>query len=90
MEENVLELRHICKYFPGIKANDDISLTLRKGEIHELLGENGAGKSTLMSMVSGLYEPDSEAVVELSFAGLSRRRVYISRYSPVSSSISLR
>lgn len=59
MEENVLELRHICKYFPGIKANDDISLTLRKGEIHALLGENGAGKSTLMSMVSGLYEPDS-------------------------------
>lgn len=59
MEENVLELRHICKYFPGIKANDDISLTLKKGEIHALLGENGAGKSTLMSMVSGLYEPDS-------------------------------
>lgn len=59
MEENVLELKHICKYFPGIKANDDISLTLKKGEIHALLGENGAGKSTLMSMVSGLYEPDS-------------------------------
>ncbi len=59
MEENVLELRHICKYFPGIKANDDVSLTLKKGEIHALLGENGAGKSTLMSMVSGLYEPDS-------------------------------
>ncbi len=59
MEENVLELRHICKYFPGIKANDDISLTLKKGEIHALLGENGAGKSTLMSMVSGLYKPDS-------------------------------
>ncbi len=59
MEEIVLELKHICKYFPGIKANDDISLTLRKGEIHALLGENGAGKSTLMSMVSGLYEPDS-------------------------------
>ncbi len=59
MEEKVLELRHICKYFPGIKANDDISLTLMKGEIHALLGENGAGKSTLMSMVSGLYEPDS-------------------------------
>ena len=63
MEENVLELRHICKYFPGIKANDDISLTLRKGEIHALLGENGAGKSTLMSMVSGLYEPDSGEIL---------------------------
>lgn len=63
MEENVLELRHICKYFPGIKANDDISLTLRKGEIHALLGENGAGKSTLMSMVSGLYKPDSGEII---------------------------
>ncbi len=56
--ENVIELRHISKSFPGIKANDDISLTLRKGEIHALLGENGAGKSTLMSILFGLYEPD--------------------------------
>ncbi len=56
--ENVIELKHISKSFPGIKANDDISLTLRKGEIHALLGENGAGKSTLMSILFGLYEPD--------------------------------
>ena len=58
MEENVIEMRHISKSFPGIKANDDISLTLRKGEIHALLGENGAGKSTLMSILFGMYEPD--------------------------------
>lgn len=57
-EEKVIELRHITKVFPGIKANDDISLTLRKGEIHALLGENGAGKSTLMSVLFGMYEPD--------------------------------
>ncbi len=56
--ENVIELKHISKSFPGIKANDDISLDLRKGEIHALLGENGAGKSTLMSILFGLYEPD--------------------------------
>lgn len=56
--ENVIEMRHISKSFPGIKANDDISITLRKGEIHALLGENGAGKSTLMSILFGLYEPD--------------------------------
>ena len=57
-QENVIEMRHISKSFPGIKANDDISLTLRKGEIHALLGENGAGKSTLMSILFGMYEPD--------------------------------
>ena len=45
----VIEMRHITKEFPGIIANDDITLQLRRGEIHALLGENGAGKSTLMS-----------------------------------------
>lgn len=61
--ENVIELQHISKSFPGIKANDDISLTLRKGEIHALLGENGAGKSTLMSILFGLYEPDEGQIL---------------------------
>lgn len=61
--ENVIELSHISKSFPGIKANDDISLTLRKGEIHALLGENGAGKSTLMSVLFGLYTPDSGEIL---------------------------
>ena len=56
--ENVIEMKHISKSFPGIKANDNISLTLRKGEIHALLGENGAGKSTLMSILFGMYKPD--------------------------------
>lgn len=59
---NVIELKHISKSFPGIKANDDISLDLRKGEIHALLGENGAGKSTLMSVLFGMYEPDSGTI----------------------------
>ena len=61
--ENVIEMRHISKSFPGIKANDDISLTLRKGEIHALLGENGAGKSTLMSILFGMYEPDEGEIL---------------------------
>ncbi len=57
-DEYVVEMRHITKRFPGIVANDDISLGIKKGEIFALLGENGAGKSTLMSMLFGMYEPD--------------------------------
>ncbi len=54
----VIEMLHIRKEFPGIVANDDITLQLRRGEIHALLGENGAGKSTLMSVLFGLYQPE--------------------------------
>ena len=57
-QDYVIEMLHITKVFPGIKANDDITLQLRRGEIHALLGENGAGKSTLMSVLFGLYQPD--------------------------------
>lgn len=54
----IIEMLGITKDFPGIRANDDITLQLKKGEIHALLGENGAGKSTLMSILFGLYQPD--------------------------------
>lgn len=54
----VIEMLNITKSFPGILANDNISLQLKRGEIHALLGENGAGKSTLMSILFGLYKPD--------------------------------
>ncbi len=57
-DQYVIEMLHITKEFPGIKANDDVTLQLRKGEIHALLGENGAGKSTLMSVLFGLYQPE--------------------------------
>jgi simple sugar transport system ATP-binding protein len=58
MEDYFVQLQHITKVFPGIIANDDISIDIKKGEIYALLGENGAGKSTLMSVLFGLYEPD--------------------------------
>ena len=55
---HVIEMLHIRKEFPGIVANDDITLQVEKGEIHAILGENGAGKSTLMSILFGLYHAD--------------------------------
>lgn len=55
----VIEMRNISKTFGSLKANDNITLQLKRGEIHALLGENGAGKSTLMSILFGLYDPDS-------------------------------
>lgn len=58
MSEYIIEMLGITKYFPGIIANDNITLQLKKGEIHALLGENGAGKSTLMSILFGLYKPE--------------------------------
>ena len=58
-QDYVIEMLHITKEFPGIKANDDITLQLKRGEIHALLGENGAGKSTLMSILFGMYQPDA-------------------------------
>ena len=57
-EQYIIEMLNITKRFPGIIANDNITLQLRKGEIHALLGENGAGKSTLMSVLFGLYQPE--------------------------------
>ena len=57
-EPYAIEMLHITKRFPGIIANDDVTIQLRKGEIHALMGENGAGKSTLMSVLFGLYQAE--------------------------------
>ncbi|MBR4906498.1 MAG: ABC transporter ATP-binding protein [Clostridia bacterium] len=62
MSEYVIEMLNITKEFPGIKANDNITLQLKKGEVHALLGENGAGKSTLMSVLFGLYQPEAGTI----------------------------
>ena len=62
MSEYAIEMLNITKEFPGIIANDDISIQLKKGEIHALLGENGVGKSTLMSVLFGLYKPEKGVI----------------------------
>jgi len=60
--ETVLTMRGICKQFPGTKALDNVDFTLRKGEIHALMGENGAGKSTLIKVLTGVYEKDAGSI----------------------------
>jgi general nucleoside transport system ATP-binding protein len=63
MSDYIVEMKHITKRFPGIVANDDVSIGIKKGEIFALLGENGAGKSTLMSILGGMYEPDEGEIL---------------------------
>lgn len=58
MSDYIVEMRNITKRFPGVTANDNVTLQIKRGEIYALLGENGAGKSTIMSMLFGMYEPD--------------------------------
>ncbi len=77
MSEPIVEFRHITKKFPGITANDDVSLTINKGEIFAVLGENGAGKSTLVSMLFGMYEPDGGEI----FVRGKKERIYSPRYA---------
>jgi len=59
MEDYIVEMRHITKRFPGIVANDDVTIQVKRGEVYALLGENGAGKSTMMKVLTGIYQRDA-------------------------------
>lgn len=68
MDEDILEMRNITKTFPGVKALNNVSFSVKRGEIHALVGENGAGKSTLMNVLSGVY-PHGSYTGEIFFEG---------------------
>src|SRR5450756_1903081 len=72
MNDNILEMRSITKTFPGVKALQDVSIEVRRGEIHAICGENGAGKSTLMRVLSGVH-PTGTYDGEIVFEGESVR-----------------
>ena len=59
----LLEMKNISKTFPGVKALDNVSLTVRRGTVHALMGENGAGKSTLMKCLFGIYSKDTGEIL---------------------------
>lgn len=61
--ENIIEFRNITKEFPGVTALDNVTLSVRRGEIHTVAGENGAGKTTLMKLLAGLYQPNSGEII---------------------------
>ncbi|MFZ2781250.1 MAG: ATP-binding cassette domain-containing protein, partial [Rectinemataceae bacterium] len=73
MDDYILEIKGVSKYFPGIKALDAVDLSVRPGEVHALIGENGAGKSTLVKVLTGLYKPTAGSILfqgkERHFAG---------------------
>ena len=63
MAENLIQMEHIHKYFPGVHALNDVHLSVNAGEVHALIGENGAGKSTLMKVLNGIYQKDGGRIL---------------------------
>ena len=62
MSRELIRMEGICKYFPGVKALENVDLVVHEGEVHAMLGENGAGKSTLIKILNGVYKPDAGSI----------------------------
>ncbi len=84
-DDVLLEALGIAKSFPGVRALDDVSITVRRGRLNALLGENGAGKSTLMNILAGVFPPDAGQVMLQGQAG-QRSRTRATRRRPASRS----
>jgi ABC-2 type transport system ATP-binding protein len=76
--ENLLSVRGICKYFPGVRANECVDLDIRYSEIHALLGENGAGKTTILRCITGIVQP-SEGIIEVDGIDLENNEQEVKR-----------
>ena len=81
MEEYLVQMKGISKFFPGVVALDKVDFELRAGEVHALLGENGAGKSTLMKIIGGIYQKDEG---EVKIRGKTQEYSTVAQASPLS------
>ena len=82
MKKTLLEMRNITKEFPGVKALDNVNITVQEGEIHAIVGENGAGKSTLMNVLSGIH-PYGSYTGDIYFEGQECRHLNIKEFRRV-------
>ena len=86
MSDYILELKGICKSFPGVKALDQVNLKVRPGTVHALMGENGAGKSTLMKCLFGVYKRDAG---DIFFDGDDSNTVFLQHMLVISTVIAI-
>ena len=87
MEEYLVQMKGISKFFPGVVALDKVDFELRAGEVHALLGENGAGKSTLMKIIGGIYQKDEG---EVKIRGKTQEYSTVAQASNSASPLSIR
>ena len=87
MEEYLVQMKGISKFFPGVVALDKVDFELRAGEVHALLGENGAGKSTLMKIIGGIYQKDEG---EVKIRGKTQEYSTVAQASELASPLSIR